>query len=106
MTGKEETDIGLRESVKLFAEAMADRYFNEDDTKNGILILVLENGKGSSAIGGNNTLLAECLCKAMLQNDDIDTVVNSAFIGVHGKAFYQLLKTKIKNNEELPQFES
>lgn len=101
-----ETDIGLRESAKLFAEAMAERYFKNDDSKNGILILVLENGKGSSAIGGDNALLASCLSKAMLQNDDINTVVNSAFIGVHGKTFYELIKTKIKNNEDLPGFSS
>jgi len=100
------TDIGLRESAKLFAEAMAERYFQNDGTKNGILILVLENGKGSSVIGGDNVLLADCLSKAMLQNDNIDIVVNSAFIGIHGKAFYQLLKTKIKNNEDLPGFSS
>lgn len=101
-----ETDIGLRESAKLFAEAMAERYFKNDDSKNGILILVLENGKGTSAVGGYNALLADCLSNAMLQNEDIDTIVNSAFIGVHGKAFYQLLKTKIKNNEDLPGFSS
>jgi hypothetical protein len=101
-----ETDIGLYESTKLFAETMAERYFNDDDSKNGILILVLENGKGSSVIGGDNALLADCLSKAMVQNGDIDTVINSAFIGVHGKAFYQFLKTKIKNNEDLPGFSS
>lgn len=101
-----ETDIGLRESTKLFAEAMGDRYFKEDGTKNGILIVVLENGQGSSAIGGDNALLADCLSSAMLENEDIDTVISSAFIGVHGKAFYQLLKTKIKNNEDLPGFSS
>lgn len=99
-------DIGLRESAKLFAEAMGDRYFKEGDAKNGIMILVLENGQGSSAVGGDNALLADCLSRAMLQNEDIDTIVNSAFIGVHGKAFYQLLKAKIKNNEDLPSFTS
>ena len=101
-----ETDIGLRESAKLFAEAMAERYIKEDDTKNGILMIVSENGGVSSAVIGNGNMLANDLANVMLQDDDIDAIVNSAFIGLHGRRFYELIKTKIKNNEDLPGFSS
>ena len=100
------TDIGLRESAKLFAEAMAEKYIKEDDTKNGILMIVSENGGVSSAIIGDGNVLANDLANAMLQDNDIDSIVNSAFIGLHGKKFYEIVKTKIKNDEELPLFES
>lgn len=98
--------IGLRESAKLFAEAMAEKYIKEDDTKNGILMIVSEDGGGSSAVIGNGNVLTNDLANSMLQDNDIDVIVNSAFIGVHGKMFYELIKTKIKNNEDLPGFSS
>ena len=99
-------DIGLRESAKLFAETMAEKYIKEDDTKNGILMIVSEDGGCSSAVIGNGNVLANDLANSMLQDNDIDTIVNSAFIGLHGKRFYELLKTKIRNNEDLPGFSS
>jgi len=99
-------DIGLRESAKLFAETMAEKYIKEDDIKNGILMIVSENGGVSSAVIGNGNVLANDLANAMLQDKDIDTIVNSAFLGVHGKRFYEIVKAKIKNNEDLPGFSS
>ena len=97
---------GLRESAKLFAEAMAEKYINKDDTKNGIFMIVSEDGGCSSAVIGNGNVLTNDLANSMLQDNDIDVIVNSAFIGVHGKMFYELIKTKIKNNEDLPLFEN
>jgi hypothetical protein len=99
-------DIGLRESAKLFAETMAEKYIKESDTKNGILMIVSENEGVSSAVIGNGNVLANDLANAMLQDKDVDTIVNSAFLGVHGKRFYEIVKTKIKNNEDLPGFSS
>ena len=99
-------DIGLRESAKLFAETMAEKYIKEDDTKNCILMIVSENGGVSSAVIGNGNVLANDLANAMLQDNNVDTIVNSAFLGVHGKRFYEIVKAKIKNNEDLPGFSS
>lgn len=93
--GDEKNDVGLRESAKLFAETMAERYFKSEDTENAMLFVVKDGDGISSGIAGYDENLVQALVSAM-KNPDVNKIINTSFMLKNGKKLINNLRNNLQ----------
>jgi len=86
------TDIGLRESAKLFSEAMAERYFKYAKKGSSMLLITGEDGELSSCMLGKGGDLINAIASSMSETEEINRIVGTAFMLANNESLAELLK--------------
>lgn len=90
------TDIGLRESARLFSEAMAERYFQYAKEGRSMLLITAEDGELSSCMLGKGGDLINAIASTMCETEEINRIVGTAFMLANSEDLVKLLE---QNNE-------
>lgn len=86
------TDIGLRESARLFSEAMAERYFQYAKEGRSMLLITAEDGELSSCMLGKGGDLINAIASTMYETEEINRIVDTAFMLANNDSLTELLK--------------